>query len=650
MSDGSPMAQVAIPSFSFRRRLGLQRRLAFLLLAQEAAASNRRFRGLQAATSTFTTTRTIDPCPSSTTACECAAGEICVWKPYSGGGGVCENVGTKGHIDCFLCAQQEHCATITCPGITTACACAAAAGCAWADAASGCVSSLLSSTSCTACPTQAGCDVDPPQLASYFPQRGGSHSSGSDLRVVLRFTENVRWCSGSSISSGVSFWCAGSVNEQSVPRTHMQISSRTLSIDMSWYLSTIQLESARTCGISIEPMTVCDEDAVPYAGLSREDYSFQLLDTNPPILIDFDPNSMSVAVPLDGAVNLLWSEPVLLASGDLTATLSRLEVDSTGTTTAVQSVPIVLKAPSAEILSSSLLRIHLDTLLRSGKTYTLELPEGAVRDMAGNPSAHLPAQAYNFRAATGTNVSGTPQQTTSSTAVGIVILIVSLTVFCTLAAGIGTIKLWRSHANKLKAYLPQEGAGRRKPAQSAPISIPVPETTKPAYDKSASASPFAEEKARAETAYRSAAAAAERLGKDAGSNSANSANSESKPASGATWAQRPGSKTGPSPSPKVHPGFNAGRNRRSTPPPAGEGSSGGNKAPASAPAPETNLSPEVKAVEKRLHDTMDQPIATRRKLFKELLVEYHPDKNSSAHAKEVFQYVNNARSWFLVET
>ena len=223
------MAQVAIPSFSFRRRLGLQRRLAFLLLAQEAAASNRRFRGLQAATSTFTTTRTIDPCPSSTTACECAAGEICVWKPYSGGGGVCENVGTKGHIDCFLCAQQEHCATITCPGITTACACAAAAGCAWADAASGCVSSLLSSTSCTACPTQAGCDVDPPQLASYFPQRGGaqgkvfrlfrcvdvsywieslavggyacivesgSHSSGSDLRVAAAPTFNFHRTSG----------------------------------------------------------------------------------------------------------------------------------------------------------------------------------------------------------------------------------------------------------------------------------------------------------------------------------------------------------------------------------------------------------------------------------------------------------------------
>ena len=63
------------------------------------------------------------------------------------------------------------------------------------------------------------------------------------------------------------------------------------------------------------------------------------------------------------------------------------QVDSTGATSAVQSVPIDLKvwrvevgtrppvcgsrmrlclpeAPSAEIISSSLLRIHLDTLLR----------------------------------------------------------------------------------------------------------------------------------------------------------------------------------------------------------------------------------------------------------------------------------------------
>ena len=190
-----------------------------------------------------------------------------------------------------------------------------------------------------------------------------------------------------------------------------------------------------------------------------------------------------------------------------------------------------------------------------------------MQDLAGNPSADLPAQAYNFRAATDGGGLISTQTTASSTAVGVVILVVSLTVFCTLAAGIGVVKLWRSNATKLKAYLPKEGA-RRVPARSTPISTTVPDSSKPTTtysytaEKSTASSPFAEEKARAETAYRSAAAAAERLGKDAGA--------EAKPAPNAAWAQRPTSKTGPSP--KVHPGregFNAGRSRRSSPPPEG---------------------------------------------------------------------------------
>jgi len=54
-------------------------------------------------------------------------------------------------------------------------------------------------------------------------------------------------------------------------------------------------------------------------------------------------------------------------------------------------------------------------------------------------------------------------------------------------------------------------------------------------------------------------------------------------------------------------------------------------------------------VEKQLRALMDKPLAERKKAIKDLLVEFHPDKNSAAHAKEVFQYVNNARAWFLVE-
>ena len=89
----------------------------------------------------------------------------------------------------------------------------------------------------------------------------------------------------------------------------------------------------------------------------------------------------------------------------------------------------------------------------------------------------------------------------------------------------------------------------------------------PTVEKDKSIPSFATANAAAETAYRAAAAAAERLrSEDEGG---------SKPATNATsasWAQRPSSKAGTGtttkPSPKVHPerdGFNAGRARRSSP-------------------------------------------------------------------------------------
>lgn len=58
-------------------------------------------------------------------------------------------------------------------------------------------------------------------------------------------------------------------------------------------------------------------------------------------------------------------------------------------------------------------------------------------------------------------------------------------------------------------------------------------------------------------------------------------------------------------------------------------------------------SPQVQLVKQKMRDMMDRPLLVRRKTFKELLVEHHPDKNSSEDATEVFQAVNNARSWFL---
>jgi len=59
---------------------------------------------------------------------------------------------------------------------------------------------------------------------------------------------------------------------------------------------------------------------------------------------------------------------------------------------------------------------------------------------------------------------------------------------------------------------------------------------------------------------------------------------------------------------------------------------------------------EVRAVEKQLRSLMNEPLSVRKKALKDLLVEYHPDKNSQEKAKEVFQFVNNARSWFLADS
>lgn len=589
---------------------------------------------------TTTITSTIDPCIGAQDACACAAGLICGWSAFANGGGICQNRGEPTNIDCFICGAQEKCPK-NCPQLTSACECAASTGCAWDLGFGQCVVSTAS-TDCRACSTQAGCDVNPPVLveSGYSPANGGSHSSGADLKVVLQFDKTVTWCSDAT-GSDAAFWCSGSVNDQTIPRTRMTFTAAALTIDMKWHLSSMSLTNERTCGIWVGVDRICDQDGAAFAGLPKSAYSFQLLDQIGPSLVGFDPTNQYELVPLDGSVTLLWSEAIMLnpVEAEQQATLSRLEVDSRGLTTVAQSFTISLKDTS-EIVSSTWLRINLDGLIRSGKLYTLSLPAGAVTDLAGNPGDDLPAEAFPFRAATASN-GGSVSVPASSNSVGVVIVVVCVAVFCILGGGIGVVKLYRSHAAALSNFLPKQKVKTK--AKSTLQMNP------PTVEKDKSIPSFATANAAAETAYRAAAAAAERLrSEDEGG---------SKPATNATnasWAQRPSSKAGTGnatkPSPKVFPerdGFNAGRARRSSP--VNEGGKSDAKA-ASAPTSDSNLPPEVQAVEKKLHDLMDEPIATRRKLFKELLVEYHPDKNSSSHAKEVFQYVNNARSWFLVES
>lgn len=54
-------------------------------------------------------------------------------------------------------------------------------------------------------------------------------------------------------------------------------------------------------------------------------------------------------------------------------------------------------------------------------------------------------------------------------------------------------------------------------------------------------------------------------------------------------------------------------------------------------------------VERKLRDLMDKPLAERKKVLRQMILEYHPDKSSDEHAKEVFQFINASRAWFLAE-
>merc|ERR1712107_186299 len=64
----------------------------------------------------------------------------------------------------------------------------------------------------------------------------------------------------------------------------------------------------------------------------------------------------------------------------------------------------------------------------------------------------------------------------------------------------------------------------------------------------------------------------------------------------------------------------------------------------SAPVPPKSNSScaDVLAVEQQMRALLSQPLAVRKKALKELMLEYHPDKNNNENAKEVFQFVNSA--------
>ena len=54
-----------------------------------------------------------------------------------------------------------------------------------------------------------------------------------------------------------------------------------------------------------------------------------------------------------------------------------------------------------------------------------------------------------------------------------------------------------------------------------------------------------------------------------------------------------------------------------------------------------------KEIEKRLLDSKNKNAEEKKKLMRELQLEYHPDKNDDPLAKTVFQFVQGAKPWYM---
>lgn len=444
-----------------------------------------------------------------------------------------------------------------------------------------------------------------------------------------------------------------------VSRTSITLSSATLSADVSSLLERLSTTGDRVCGLSIQSGTICKAtDETVFDGLVQGQYSFRILDTWPPVLASFQPRSGTVGVALDGSVVFTFNEAVKLPSPALAAGLGRIEPDIYGNDLVVEtvSVPVTMSATSTTSIT-----VSLAGLLRPGLLYSLRLPLGVVVDMAGNAFAGLAMQSYTFRAVT-SSIRVETTQASSGMSVGAVI---GLAAGAALVVGGGTIfgvrmlrsrMSYRRHLVEESSSYPSSRLGKRQ--EDAPPSGPkggLGPAMETAWAKPTGSFPHPSG---------ATASAPPRVHPGTGTGSAPSNGSLRPPGAAARPATSPRGGAPGSPGDAGAGAFGGSGNGASGTGVhnSGTGASGASGAratgapqppPAAAPpqAPVVDdRCPEMRAVEKRMRDMMDQPLQVRKKTYKELLVEYHPDKNSNSYATEVFQFINNQRGWFLYES
>ena len=475
-------------------------------------------------------------------------------------------------------------------------------------------------------------------------------------------------------------------------------------------LLNAQFTELRQCTLAIGAGVVVDRSDVPFTGLQQGLYIFNLGDTVEPQLVQFEPSNGKADVTPGAAVTFTFDEELVLMNGAKLITLYEL----TQGESAVRGGAIAEFQMSSPQVSVSLraLKIELVDLTKAGMEYSIDLPDDALSDISGNIFPGLPSGLYTFRC-TGVAIVPSPLNDGSLQefypvfmAAGAVFVMGPVCLMLWRLSRLRKVK----HLHKPSSISPQtlppgspkdlrededfedeldhsatfastwsfgnksEHSGVDEAHESSGRSwaqkVKSPQSPQAQWQGAFVKSSVARK------GLAGAGAAAATLNKD----------------------RKLGPRYGPGPAPGPTPGTgqtgdaskdhkksfskqrsassnNLGSSSAKPGTPFKEGTSntsnqagnqsnsqsgnqsGGQSKSKQAKSDAADFSgdtAEVKAkklaIERKLRDMMQSPLADRKKALRELMLEYHPDKSADPNAKEVFQFINASRGWFVAET
>lgn len=451
-------------------------------------------------------------------------------------------------------------------------------------------------------------DSVPPQVLAYQPSNGEDDVHPSSV-FTLTFNERVLLArSTSGLRGSLAVLEGGADSRAPVASTQFDVSPEVLTIeDSRLQVNVVGItEPGQHYSLSLPPGAVTDLSGNAFPGLPVGTYTFRTghFAQAPEEVSSGSGMTLSGAVAVLGTVSLAF----LIVAGVVWRTRRLFNLQ------------------------------HLD----EGKRSTVR-PQVEPRPSQSPP--FVPEERWRSQSWTEASAQGTawaqrqgdpqtPQRQSSSAPSGNVGWNVHATAQATAAAQAAEAqKRWQAAFGAKRAADAFSAAARPRGSAGAPHPISHPGTPQPTSHPGSQRSP--QRGTASEVPSRPASKSeAPPPRPRARSEGVDQAPRNSRHGAGGAAAGRPPQAPGPSAA-KDKPGRSSSRE----PPPSASGA-----------AEDPELQRQKRQVERRMRELFDAPILERKRALRELMLEFHPDKNSDAHAKDVFQYINASRDWFLCET